>query len=156
MKCLAYLYKTLIRAVLEYGSCVWDPSYTTSVTRLEKVQQFGAKLASGKWSVHGDSLVAALGWPLLASRRSYMKLCLCRRILEGNSLISADSFQLANETSARHMNSLQLFRPYARTNYHQSSFFVSVTKLWNSLPDNIVTLFSNSVFKRYLKYYLVV
>lgn len=56
-----------------------DLTYTT---KLERVQEFGAKLTTGKWRAHGDSLLARVGWPPLASRNSY----LARKSLGGTLL----------------------------------------------------------------------
>ncbi len=136
--------------ILEYCSCVWDPTFATSVMKLERVQEFGARMATGKWHEHGASLAAEIGWSPLANRRSFVKLCLCRKILEDISIIPSDVFQPAPETAARHVNSIQLYRPFVRTRYHLSSFFISVTRLWNSIPDFIVTLPTYIAFKRSL------
>ena len=40
--------------------------------------------------------------------------------------------------SRRHHHSFPLFTPFARTTAHQSSFFISCTRIWNSLPDHII------------------
>ncbi len=42
-----------------------SPGYAIHVSQLEKVQQFAAKVATGRWQAHGDSLVSGPGWPLL-------------------------------------------------------------------------------------------
>ena len=155
-KCLLCLYKVLVRPILEYCCGVWDPVYSTEVARIERVQEFAAKMATGKWKEHGYSLVSELGLPSLTNRRTFLKLCLCRRILGDSSLIPSSVFCRAIPSAVRHQNSIQIYKPFVKTNYHQSSFFVSVIGLWNSLPDEIVTVPKIETFKRILKMFLVV
>ena len=104
-----------------------------------------------------DDLRAELAWPLLATRRGYQKLCLCRRILQGELLISADVFKPHPSPSGRrHVNSRPLFRQGVSTNYHRQSFFISVVSLWNAIPDSVVELSTQLAFKRHLKVCFVI
>lgn len=158
-KCLAYLYGTLVRPILDYCSCVWDPGYANARSKVERVQSFAARLVTGKWSCdQADSLHQEMGWPLLSQRREYMKLCLCRRILCGESLIPCSVYSPApsHAMSLRSMNSCQLYAPTVRTNLHQHSFFISVTKLWNAIPDHIIGLGTTRAFKAHLRQYMVI
>ena len=91
-KALEHLYKSMVMPILDYCSSVWDPTFLTSIAKLEKVQSFAARLVTGRWEAPSEELRASLGWPLLANRRAYLKLCLCRRILMGGSLIPPSVF----------------------------------------------------------------
>ena len=135
--CLTYLYMTLVRPVLEYCACVWDPITNKNTRSLERVQEFAAKVATGRWSEHGWCVVASEDWPILTKRRQYLKICLCRKILEGISIIPSNVFTPAPTTCVRHTNSRQLIRPLACTRSYYGSYFVSVTKLWNDQPNYI-------------------
>lgn len=155
--CLNRLYLTIVRPVLEYCGAVWDPHQLYNISKLERVQSFGARLVTGQWSSSGSALCEELGWPSLARRRSFHRLCLCRRILEGGSLIPDSTFipSTSVTSSRRPSNSCPLHVPFVRTAYHQQSFFVKTVSLWNALPDRIISLPSTLVFKRQLKSYLV-
>lgn len=63
-----------------------EESAITSYVQIDQVsyahQISGAKLTTGKWRAHGDSLLARVGWPPLASRSSY----LARKSLGGTLL----------------------------------------------------------------------
>ena len=48
-KALSKLYKSLVLPIFNYCSCVWDPQYKENIIKLEKVQSFAARLATGKW-----------------------------------------------------------------------------------------------------------
>ena len=46
-KALSRLYKSTVLPLLDYGACVWDPHKVTKIQKLEAVQRFAAKLATG-------------------------------------------------------------------------------------------------------------
>lgn len=82
-----------------------------------------------------------------AKRREYFKLCVCRRILQGEfELIQPDVFEPGTPISARHSNSQPLFRPHVRADHRYSYFHTSVIPLWNKLPENIVSCQSTKGF----------
>ncbi len=135
--------------MLDYGCCVWSPYQAKYVDQLESVQTFAARLAMKKWSSDSATLRSLLGWSTLASRRTYMKLCLCRRILVGDSLIPDSTFSPHTSRTVRHINSCPLYQPFVKTSYHLNSFFISVIPLWNSIPDQVICASSVLTFKRH-------
>ena len=145
---LCQLYKTLVLPKLDYCSSVWDPTSSTLVEKLESVQRFAAKLCSKRWSDSPTTLSKALNWPTLHSRRSRQKVMLCRRIFKNESIISPSSYF----SPPAHLNS-RLYHPhsvrvpFARTAFFQTSFFISVCHLWNSLPEQVVSLSTSRLFK---------
>ena len=152
---LVRLYQSLVLPVLDYCCSVWDPQQKTNIDKLERVQTFAARLATGHWMDDQFSLREELGWCPLSTRRAYQKLCLCRRITTGKSLIPPSAFKPhPSPSKLRHTNSLALFRPRARTSYTNHSFFISTIPLWNSLPEAVVKLLSNIAFKKHLKLHL--
>ena len=44
-------YQALVRPVLEYGSVVWDPHYTTDIVKFEKIQKRAARFATGNYAL---------------------------------------------------------------------------------------------------------
>ena len=154
--CLSYLYKTLVRPILEYCSVVWDPYHLKYSKMLERVQNFAGRVSTRDWTATPEDIRQKLGWPLLSVRRTYLKLALCRRILTGGSLIPSSVFSPHTYSMVRHTNSCPLLLPFVRTEYHHGFFFVNVVPTWNALPESIVSIVSDQVFKKYLKLYLVV
>ena len=154
-RCLSRLYRALVLPILDYGCCIWDRYHLKYQVLLEKVQHFAAKLATKRWSSNPSVLMSELGWAPLQSRRRYLKLCLCRRILGDASLIQSTVFKLHPSVNIRHLNSIPLLQTFVKTDYHRNSFFISSVPLWNVLPDNIVTLTTQLAFKRHLKKFMV-
>ena len=150
-RCISRVYKAIVLPILNYSAVVWDPYHLTLVSKLERVQEFAAKVTTKQWTKHGSICVAELNWPTLKDRRKLAKLCLCRRILRGESLIPPSAFTPHPSSSVRHVNSMPLFLPRVRTDYNRGSFFVSVVRAWNDLPDYLVKSNSFTAFKRSIK-----
>ena len=121
--CLSQLYKSLVLPMLSYCSSVWDPLEFTHINKLERVQRFAARLATGRWSKRSEPIRKELGWPSLVDQRKVQKPCLCKRILLGGSLFPATCFQHHQLFHLRHANSKPLCRKAVRTNYCKQSFF---------------------------------
>ena len=140
---LQTLYKSVIIPQLGYGASVWDPYHVTYSNKLERVQEFAAKVITRNWIKSVAEVVDHLGWPRLVLRTRAAKLCLCKRIRDGDSLIPPSVFECHPSTTVRHSNSKPLFLPRVR---HPGSFCVSVIPLWNSIPSQVQHIsHSNSV-----------
>ena len=150
-QCLAKLYKAIVLPHLDYCSCVWDPPHVTHITKLESVQSFAARVVLNDWSRDSSELKSALGWSSLASRRLHQKLCLCRKIVRGESIIPPGFFQKAHRKCVTHKNSCPLFSPFVRTLHHKSSFKLAVIRYWNKIPEEVASLPSYPGFKRCLR-----
>ena len=139
------------REAVDYCSTVWDPPHRVHQVALERVQSFAARIVTRRWRQDAGPLKAHLKWPSLASRRKVQKLCVCRRILLGDSLIPSSTFIRASTVTRHHLNNQPLFRPFVRTNHHMSSFFVDAVLQWNKVPDSVCSLSSNLAFKSHIK-----
>ena len=152
------VYKAVVLPVLSYCSAVWNPHQCGRAAKLERVQGFAARLATRWWTEDCAVLCQELGWCPLESRRKLQRILLCRRIIMGKSIIPCSVFSRSVcATASRHvMNSVQLKTPFVRANYIKGSFFVDTTKLWNSVPGDLVDLESDLSFKRGLRSYFAI
>ena len=91
-KALSRLYKSTVLPLLDYCACVWDPHQVTKIQKLEVVQRFAAKLATGLWSSGCQDPIQLMNSPPLATHRKRQKLLLRRRILLGGSVIPPSVF----------------------------------------------------------------
>ena len=115
--------------------------------------QFAYLLSCTKrWSDQYLPLLASLSWPSLSTRRSQQKVTLCRRIIRGESILHSSRFTLNPKPNPRHYHHDQpLLIPFAKTLSYQSSFFVNVVPLWNSLPSSAVSASSLLSFKAHVR-----
>ena len=64
----AYMYKGLVRPVLDYGSSVWDPRGVVLQEELESVQKRATRFVTGNYNYETGSMTGILGqctnrWP---------------------------------------------------------------------------------------------
>ena len=70
-------FKTLVKPILEYGCCVWDPHLRTQVDNLEKVHKNAARFVNNNYSyTQGSTLhnMKQLGWIPLEEQRARNKI----------------------------------------------------------------------------------
>ena len=81
-----------MRPVLEYAAPAWNPYLAKYVLALERVQQRASRLALGQ--KHGE-MEYKLKWPILETRRLFLSLVECYKIVFGmNKLNFDDLFEL--------------------------------------------------------------
>ena len=153
-ECLNRLYQSIVLPYLDYCSCVWYPPHQNHLRKLESVQSFAARIVTGNWVDSSQELKTKLHWPSLASIRLFQKLCVCKRILGGSSILSPDLFLKHPRPTASHKNSHPLYRLCMRTLHHRSSFLHPVVDHWNKVPQSIAGLSTSKAFKWNLRKYM--
>ena len=144
---LKQLYLSLVRPHLEYASQVWDPHLAKDRNTLEKVQKFACKLATSKWNSSYEELLDLTDLKSLQDRRLESKLGLLFKMVHNLCFFPDNSWSFrTNSRCNRNTNSLQLSRPFARTNAYMASFFPHTVANWNLLDNNAVTASSYKSF----------
>ena len=134
---LKQLYLSLVRPHLEYASQVWDPHLAKDRNALEKVQKFACKLATSKWNSSYEELLDLTDLKPLQDRRLESKLGLLFKMVHNLCFFPDNSWSFrTNSRCNRNSNSLQLSRPFARTNAYMASFFPHTVANWNLLDNN--------------------
>ena len=169
--CKRTAYIALVRSILEYGACVWDPYLRKDVQCLEKVQCRAVRFICGDYRSREPGSITKmrenLNLPTLASRRQVLKLTSFFKVVEG--LVPAlpiDQFLTktrpkrnikarkfvnfdACNVVERHVtnNSKCYTLRHCNTEQLRNSFFVNTTLAWNQLPNEVVSSTSPEVFK---------
>ena len=146
----AQCYNALVRPVLDYGSCIWDPHLATQTQKLEKLHKRAARFVTGNRTLeHGNTKINmnTLGWHPLRERRAKLKLISFFKILHDHSFCNKSDLIPTN--SPRRPNCFLV--PHSSTNPHLYSFFPSTIRLWNSLPPDFKEITSLSTFKEALE-----
>ena len=133
----ARAYKQLIRPVLEYASCSWDPLPKTLTTKVEAVQRRSARVVfniprTSKAST--TDMLSRLEWDPLEDRRLRRRACLFRAMHYQEVKTPISDYVALNtcQTSTRR-HGLQYRQEHHNTKAHMSTFFVCTSKTWNQL-----------------------
>ena len=143
-------YSTLVRPILEYASCTWDPHKTGQVNKLEGIQRKAACFCVGNFNSSSSvtQMLSDLKWETLETRRERNRLTMLFKIQRGMVGIPADKYiTYLPERRTRRKNDTQIKIPFARTDTYKNSFFVRTSANWNTLENNIVNAPSLESFK---------
>ncbi|XP_072022868.1 uncharacterized protein [Amphiura filiformis] len=140
-------YNTFVRPVVEYASCVWNPTTKRNITKVESVQRSAARYIMNDYSRESSvtSMLNDLGWESLQQRRAISKATMMYRIV--NHLIDIPDSQLIPSNTTTRGNSQRFHVPFSRTALLQGSFFPDTIRQWNALPQEVVESPTLDVFK---------
>ena len=101
------LYKSLVRPVLEYAAPAWNSYLVKDVLVLERVQRRASRLALGqkRSEMEYEDRLRKLKWPTLETRRLFLSLVECYKIVFGMNKLNFDDlfeFTKCNSTRANH------------------------------------------------------
>ena len=146
-------YKSLVRPTMEYASCVRDPNTNTNINKLEMVQRRAARFVKGDYdrSSSVTTMLNELGWDTLQERRQHAKAKMFYRIVYGLVCVPTTPFLIPATVSATRGHSMKFLVPQSSVNAHMYSFFPSTTRLWNQLPQQVVSAPSLEAFKLLLQ-----
>jgi len=144
---LLILYRSYILPLLDYGDVNYDNISTADSCRLENVQTMAAILLLGCMQTTSLSkILNELSMSPLHLRRNCHILIAFHKILLGPcttflATLTSKLFRDLSNHSLRHVINVQL--PSCRTALFHSSFFLKVSRLWNSLPTSVQSLGRN-------------
>ena len=149
---LTRAYKTYVRPLLEYASCVWSPVYTTSIRLIESVQRKFTKRLQGYSHLNYSSRLTNLEMESLELRRLHSDLIFTYKILFGLTNINlTDFFTFPNSAHNTRGHAHRLVLNNSRINVRQHFFADRVIKPWNSLKVGPSSFNSILSFKSCLK-----
>jgi hypothetical protein len=145
-----WAFKVYVRPLLEFASQVWSPHLLTDVDHVESVQRFFTKRLPGMWNVPYGARLGRTGLVSLELRRLWADLALVYLILHGLLRVDLPFFGLSLVTNTRG-HSLKCDHQAFRLNCRRSFFAVRITRVWNVLPESVISAPSLVVFKQRLR-----
>ena len=146
-------YKAIVRPLLEYSPCIWDPSTSKDIDRIEMIQRRAARFVSNRY--HNTSsvndMLKQLQWPTLQERRQHARLTMLYKIV--NTQVDTPGLLsnfTPNSRPSRHNNSKSYHIPDTAKSYVKDSFIPRTIREWNNLPEDTVTAKSIDSFKHKL------
>ena len=129
-------YRTMVRPVLEYAACAWDPYNAEQIQRLEAVQKKAARFVTGQyqWDTSATQLVERLEWRTLQERRLVARLAMLKKIQQGQAACEIPPQFRRVTSSVRASHPFQFSTVYSRVDAYLYSFFPRTIRVWNILP----------------------
>lgn len=147
LKKTAYL--TCVRPILEYACAVWDPSQSTLIDKLEKIQNRAARFVLDRYGRRESctKMKCELNWELLSARRKKLRLKFLFLIYNNKTGINRELYVKQPHYISRRTDHMLKIREYhARTNMYANSFFVKTIAEWNRLSEDQVCSTNEDVF----------
>ncbi len=152
--------QSLPLSIINYCLPVYGTTNSTLLRRLQKLQNFAAKVCAGgaRRSDHATPFITQLEWV----RNEKKVICpLVVNVFKMKSKLFPDWFMqfptnneiLQNSYTTWQQHNLYVFR--INTDHGARSFIVLAPKIWNTLPDNVTNSLTLQVFRKRLKAFLM-
>ena len=140
-------YKSLVRPIMEFASCVWDPHSKRNIDKLKMVQRRVARFVKGDYSRTSGvtSVLEDLEWNTLQQGRMQSKTVMLYRVVHQLVSIPVTPFLIPIRASRCH--NMRYAIPRSTVNAHLYSFFPSAIRIWNKLPASTVSAQSLETFR---------
>ena len=151
---LERIINALVFSKLYYCSPVWSNTSKKNISKLQKVQNFAARIITGGRKFdHITPVLRELNWLSVQSHVKYILGILAFKCIKGlaPSYLS-DRFRrrsAVHDRNTRNKRSLDI--PGYKSAAGQRTFLYRATDLWNSLPRNVTECASLNNFKKELK-----
>lgn len=148
---LVDMFRIYVLPTVAYNSSVWSPYLLQDIRRVERVLRTFTRRIPGMHTLSYKARLSALNMCSLEETRIRTDLILTYRIL--NHLIAvdrADFFSFATETRTRG-HSQKLYIPRCKLDPSKHFFSNRIPKIWNDLPEQVVTSPSLTLFKKRLQ-----
>jgi hypothetical protein len=155
-------YKTYVRPILDYASCVWSPYHITAIKQIESVQRKFTKRLPGYANLEYCQRCAQLNIETLELRRLRQDLLLTYKILFGMvNVCSTEFFTLSNTGHNTRGHCYKLSQQHCRINIRSNFYCERVIKPWNSMNAqqsdfNCFASFKNLVMRADFSNFLVI
>lgn len=149
--------ESLIISLFSYCSVLWGATSKSSLTKLQKIQNFAAKVAvgNGRKFERATPFIKKLHWLKVNEQLKYDVLIFIFKVYHGklpNWVLNIN--QVGNTQVIWTRQSNDLLVPRTRTKLADRALSVRGPVLWNDLPEDIKILNSLPNFKRELRKYM--
>ena len=140
----------MVRPSLEYCASLWNPNRKELIQKIEMIQCRAARYVSNRFRNTSSisSMLDALQWESLESRRTKIQLTLLFKITNDLVDIRADDYLASSTGRTRQSHSKKHRQISTRTGSYKFSFFPHTIPVWNSLPASVAVAPSLVSFKK--------
>ena len=144
------VYLSLVRPLLEYASCVWDPSGEGLKHELEMVQRRAARFVLDDYARNSSvtDMLSRIGWNTLESRRKINRLSILFKLYHRSCKLDVSNIILKPNYIGRHDHQRKIRRIQSRLLPYHNSFFARTIREWNCLSAAVLDMETVNEFKR--------
>lgn len=145
--------QSLVLSRINYGITIWGSTTATQRHRVQKIQNFAAKVALGGGAKydHVTPFLIKLGWLKVDYKYKYELGTTLYKNIKGttprHTLRTPTVGEIRTLPTRQQQN---LYEPKTNTSTGARSILVAGPKLWNSLPENVRTASTLPTFKKLL------
>ena len=146
--------QSLVLSIINYCSVIWGSANATQISRVQKMQNFAAKVAQGKSRKfdHVTPVLKELNWLNISKKITYDTLLTMFKFMHQIYPSYLQHFPTVNEVvNSNTRQHDMLYVPKCRTNMGSNSLVIKGPKLWNSLPSQIKSINNIKTFKTKIK-----
>ena len=121
-KMMIPIYKSHIRPILEYSSCLWNTGYITDLNLLEKIQRHWTRQIQGLENLRYEERLQSLSLYSLHGRLLRADLIMVWKIFHSESTINPDDLFILNPPSSTRGHKYKIFKTRFNTDA-RSRFF---------------------------------
>ena len=146
------MYISLIRPLLEYASCAWDPSGEGLKRELEMVQRRAARFVLDDYdrTKSVTDMLSKIGWDTLENRRQLSRFYFMFKMYHGYCKLDVSEIILEPCYVGKNDHPKKIRRLQSRFLPYHNSFFPRTIREWNALPAELLETGSAQEFKRML------
>ena len=151
---LITIINSLVFSKLFYCSSMWSSTTKKNIARLQKVQNFAARIVTGARKYeHITLMLKELHWLPVAKQLEVRDILMAFKCIKGLAPPSlCNKFSTRSQVHTRNTrNKDKLHIPSFRSATGQRSFSYRAVQLWNDLPESLANIKSFNVFKSAIK-----
>ena len=144
----------LINSLFSYCSLIWSACKKSSISKVQKVQNFAAKVADGKGKKfeRATPYIRKLGWLKINEKIQFDILTFDFKLTRGKIPNWVLNMPVVGEQQRRQTRQANDFVvPRTRTKLADNALKVRCSKSWNALPSNLKDIVRPSLFKREIR-----
>ena len=151
---LITIINSLVFSKIFYCSSMWSSTTKKNIARLQKVQNFAARIVTGTRKYeHITPMLKELHWLPVAKQLEVRDILMAFKCIKGLAPPSlCNKFSTRRQMHTRNTrNKDKLHVPSFRSATGQRSFSYRAVQLWNDLPESLANIESFNVFKNAIK-----
>ena len=151
---LITIINSLVFSKIFYCSSMWSSTTKKNIARLQKVQNFAARIVTGTRKYeHITPMLKELHWLPVAKQLEVRDILMAFKCIKGLAPPSlCNKFSTRRQMHTRNTrNKDKLHIPSFRSATGQRSFSYRAVQLWNDLPESLANIESFNVFKNAIK-----